>query len=146
MFERLHRKIVRTMQGLLTRSALHVHLGGPPINLEKRLLFLHSILRLRNHCCCKKTLLCRLNVHARSSKSWSWVFELSMPCMKSLLLSSCQSLRNNLPSAAACNWKKTVYPASHCLASHQSESLLAFTTWNTLLRMRRIKRVIPLHS
>ena len=110
MFERLHRKILRTIQGLPTRcpvSAIHLLLGVPPIKfiiLEKKLLFLHSVLRLRNHCLCKKTLLCRMNDQTRNSKSWVSQTE---QALKSLLLPSCHSLHSNLPSAAA--WRKTVH-------------------------------------
>lgn len=59
MLESLHRKILRTIQGLPTQcpvSAIHLLLSIPPIKfifLEKILLFLHSILCLHHQCLCK---------------------------------------------------------------------------------------------
>ena len=78
------------------------------------ILFLHSILRLRNHCLCKKTLLCRMNDQIRNSKSWVSQTE---QALKSLLLPSCHSLHCNLPSAAA--WKKTVHEVIALRSFHE---------------------------
>ena len=109
MFERLHRKILRTIQGLPTRcpvSATLLLLGVPSVKymiIERRLLFLHSILRLQNSTLCKKTLLGRLDTHTDNPKSWISVTD---RLLKDLLLPSCQSLRCNFPSAGA--WKSTV--------------------------------------
>ena len=71
--------------------------------IERRLLFLHSILRLQNSTLCKKTLLGRLDTHTDNPKSWISVTD---RLLKDLLLPSCQSLRCNFPSAGA--WKNTV--------------------------------------
>ena len=104
MFERMHRKILRTIQGLRTRcpiSATLLLLGVPSVKymvIKKRLLLLHSVLRLPRQYLCKKTFLSRLSSHTSNPKSW---ISATNQILRELLLPSCQVLRASTMSLQA---------------------------------------------
>ena len=91
-------------------------MGVMPIKymiIKRRLLFLHSILRLPSTAVCKKLLINRINSASQHPKSW---VAMTNSILQDLLLPSCQSLFNDLPSKSA--WKATINDILSARAHH----------------------------
>ncbi len=108
MLERVHRKILRTIQGLPTRcpsTALNCLLGTVPINkatVSKKLNFVFSLLSLNPSSLARIVLLQRLGDYGQSSIIHSWALTLeeyplpSIPALKIALPCSKLSWKNSI--------------------------------------------------
>ncbi len=115
MLERVHRKILRTIQGLPTRcpsTALNCLLGTIPINkaiVSRKLNFVFSILSLNPSSLARTVLLKRLGDHGQSSIIHSWALtleEYALPSIPDLVIAlPCSKLswKNSIKLILAAN-------------------------------------------
>ncbi len=130
MLERVHRKILRTIQGLPTRCpsiALNCLLGIVPVSKSidsRKLNFLFSILNLNPSSLARITLLERLADHSPSSIIHSWT-----QLLDEYALPTIQDLLNDLPCSKL-SWKNAI----KAIMSSQQQTQLQLQCGSILLK------------